>query len=26
MDVTPEPQMLPEPRRLGVLSRLAPEP
>lgn len=31
MDVTPagtsaEPQLLPEPKRLGVLSRLAPEP
>ncbi|MEU6082052.1 NADH-quinone oxidoreductase subunit B family protein [Streptomyces sp. NPDC047108] len=26
MDVTPAPELLPEPRRLGVLSRLAPEP
>ncbi|MFJ9371863.1 NADH-quinone oxidoreductase subunit B [Streptomyces sp. NPDC101455] len=26
MDVTPEPVMLPEPKRLGTLARLAPEP
>ncbi|MFI6618751.1 NADH-quinone oxidoreductase subunit B [Streptomyces sp. NPDC050528] len=26
MDVTPEPVMLPEPKRLGALARLAPEP
>lgn len=26
MDVTPEPVLLPEPKRLGALSRLAPEP
>jgi NADH-quinone oxidoreductase subunit B len=26
MDVTPAPEMLPEPRRLGALARLAPEP